>query len=58
MSWQEEFGKNMEMLAERAIGCCKQVLLDDSGGSWEDQNANRKANIKAQGVPSGNSTEN
>lgn len=42
MSWQEKFGKNMEMLAERVLARCKQVLLGDSGGSREDQNANRK----------------
>lgn len=56
MSWQEKFGKNMEVLAERALACCKQVLLGDSGGGQEDQNANGKVNIKAhaQGLPSGN----
>lgn len=32
----------MEMLAERVLARCKQVLLGDSGGSREDQNANRK----------------
>jgi hypothetical protein len=36
----------LEMWGKEAMGCCQQSLMGDFGGSWEDQNADRKVDSK------------
>jgi hypothetical protein len=38
--------RNLEKWARKSLVCCKQNILGDSGGSSEDQNADRSVGSK------------